>query len=618
MRLLFITTPIRPEPTDFPPVGVLSLLKYVRNHSQHEIELYDIDCFRPDFDQAVQHIVDQKPDVLGISAVVSTAYAYVKRISLAVKQRCPDMKIVLGGNLAASAEILLKKTGVDICVTGEGEVTLTNLLNELEEGKQVHQLENVPGIVYLDENDQLINTGYEVQLPGDQLYDIDYADMEKYSKPSQYVFPAFSAGKSLVWSAGALDARTYESHRRDKNVATLSVGKGCVAKCTFCHRWDKGIRHIPVDTFIARMEDLIERYNVGFIDIHIESFGSDKRWLDEFCEKIKPYDILWRANGVRARSVTPAILEQVKDCGCVSFIYGFETGSEEMLAIMEKKLPLKSNFDAAEWTLGADLFTVAQFVIGMPGETNSTIKETTEFAKFVYTRVPWLKPSYVSINYVQALPGTPVYEYGRAMGYIGQSVDDEEQYLLLVSDKNASDESVAYNFTNAPMIDWMSWRARIVNEVNKAYIKKFGLNQFISVLNGGEAFAKKGGQVWIKQENITKLSSSKLMKEKIRFMFTGLPRILVYTTPVLRVFPSFVHALLQRDSMSAQKVKELNGIADAGLLRYAWFLAKEYLTSKLEKQPKQRSIKSLRKVMSDDIPAMQNDSAQMQPLRNGR
>ena len=618
MRAILTTSPIRPEPTDFPPVGVLSLLKYVRTHSDHEISLYDIDCFRPSFEEAVEHIVEQNPDVLGISSVVSTAYAHVKKLSVALKERCPDMTIVLGGNLAASAEIILRKTGVDICVTGEGELTLINILNALEEGKSIDEMNRVPGLVFIASDGKLVNTGYELQLPGDQLYDLDYEDLEAYSNPDQYIFPAFNEDSSLVWTAGALDARTYESQRRDKKVATLSVGKGCVAKCTFCHRWDKGIRHIPVDIFLSRMETLIEKYNVGFIDVHIESFGSDKRWLDEFCEKIKPYDVLWRANGVRAKTVTPEILQQVKDCGCVSFIYGFETGSEEMLTIMEKKLSLQSNFDAAEWTLEADLFTVAQYVIGMPGETNATIKETTEFAKFVYTRVPWLKPSYVSINYVQALPGTPVYEYGRAQGFIGQSVDEEEQYLLLVSDKNASDESVAYNFTNSPLIDWMSWRARVVNEVNKAYIKKFGLTQFVSVLNGGEAFAKKGGQVWIKQENMTPLSSRQLLKYKLKFIMSGLPRILFYTTPVLRVLPSFIHALRARNSMPAMKVKEMNGISDAGLFRYAVFLIREYVESKRAKPEEKRPIKSLRKLMSNDMPALETDSLEMQPLRKGR
>ena len=62
-----------------------------------------------------------EPDVLGISAVVSTAYEYSKRLSCDIKNILPETLIVLGGNMGASANVLLRKTGVDLVVVGEGE-----------------------------------------------------------------------------------------------------------------------------------------------------------------------------------------------------------------------------------------------------------------------------------------------------------------------------------------------------------------------------------------------------------------------------------------------------------------------------------------------------------------
>ena len=105
MNIIICTTPIRPVPTSYPPFGPMALMQSLRLR-HYDPYFYDIDGLRPTFDEAVAFISEQKPDVLGISAVVSTAYAYTKRLATAVKEASPNTKIVVGGNLAASAELL--------------------------------------------------------------------------------------------------------------------------------------------------------------------------------------------------------------------------------------------------------------------------------------------------------------------------------------------------------------------------------------------------------------------------------------------------------------------------------------------------------------------------------
>ena len=132
MNVMLITTPIRPTPTNFPPIGSLSIISYLKRHGIDDVEFYNIDANRPSFEAALAHIVAHNPDVLGISSVVSTAYEYTLRISLAVKKALPDTLIVLGGNLAASAEVILRRTGVDICVLGEGERVFLDIVRRAE------------------------------------------------------------------------------------------------------------------------------------------------------------------------------------------------------------------------------------------------------------------------------------------------------------------------------------------------------------------------------------------------------------------------------------------------------------------------------------------------------
>ena len=128
-KILILTTPIRPVPTGFPPIGSLSIITELKKAGYRDIEFYNIDYLRPDYKDAIAHIKERKPDILGISAVVSTAYAYTKDLSLDIKSELPNTTIILGGNLGASAEIILKKTGVDFVCTGEGEVTILDFVS---------------------------------------------------------------------------------------------------------------------------------------------------------------------------------------------------------------------------------------------------------------------------------------------------------------------------------------------------------------------------------------------------------------------------------------------------------------------------------------------------------
>ena len=121
MKAMIVTTPIRPVPSRFPPIGSLNIINYARKHGYDGIEFYNVDAIRPDYGEVIAHIKKAAPDILGISAVVSTAYEYTKRLSIDIKRLLPDTLIVMGGSLGASAEVLLRKTGVALCVLGEGE-----------------------------------------------------------------------------------------------------------------------------------------------------------------------------------------------------------------------------------------------------------------------------------------------------------------------------------------------------------------------------------------------------------------------------------------------------------------------------------------------------------------
>ncbi len=483
-RILIITTPIRPVPTDFPPLGSLSIITALNKAGYQNVEFYNIDYLRPEYEDAISHIKERKPDILGISAVVSTAYSFVKKLSVDIKKWSPQTTILMGGNLGASAEIILNKTGVDYICTGEGEKTIVDFSNCWKTAKTKSDYAQVKGISYLDEKGELIITPFVESISKDEVYDIDCGILEKWEQ-IDFFFP-IKEEAPIIASSFSKDTRTFESHRAGKRTATLPGSKGCVARCTFCHRWDKGIRYIPVPILMERIDLYIQKYNVGFINFADENFGTDRKWLSHFIEEIKKRDLLWRVGGMRVNTITFDLIRKMKESGCVSIYYGMESGSQTMLDVMEKVTKVEQNYNAVKWMAENDLFTIIQLIIGMPGENLKTIEETIRFTSYYVEQSPKNDPNALSINFAQALPGTPLYEVGRRKGDIGQSLEKEEQYLIHISDRDARDGETFINYTNFPKLILEKWHFEIQNTTRHSYIKKWGITNYNKIVNNSQ------------------------------------------------------------------------------------------------------------------------------------
>ena len=88
MKICICTTPIRPKPTEFPPFGSMAIIQALRNIGE-EVRFYHIDYHRHDHSEISKYFSTQKFDMVGISAVVSTAYAYTKYLTHLIKKVSP-------------------------------------------------------------------------------------------------------------------------------------------------------------------------------------------------------------------------------------------------------------------------------------------------------------------------------------------------------------------------------------------------------------------------------------------------------------------------------------------------------------------------------------------------
>ena len=153
-------TPIMPK------IAITSLNNWTVKNGFDPCLFYDIEMLYPNDEEERVFFEKNQADIIGLSAVVSTSYLQVKRISKIIKETNPRALIVCGGYLTSASDTVLRKTHVDVCVVGDGEIAWTGLLNYTRKSLTVNQkirtdeLLQIKGIAVLDQDDELQFSGY--------------------------------------------------------------------------------------------------------------------------------------------------------------------------------------------------------------------------------------------------------------------------------------------------------------------------------------------------------------------------------------------------------------------------------------------------------------------------
>lgn len=465
LKVLLIIPPLREKPTHYPPFGALyiaaSLLK-----EGHEVQIVNVDIERIGYPEVLDRIEQFSPDIIGFSGIVSTAYKYIKDMSGIIRDRFPMAKQIVGGSISAASETILQNTPIDVVVKGEGELTVKELVSVLQKSGNLRE---VRGIAFRDDEDGIVAT-----MPREQIKSLDelpypaydLLDMEHYLiDPLKYIEHFTKNGYENV------DTRFYEPHRRNKKLMVIHTVRGCTHRCTFCQRHMKGIRLHSLEYLFDYVEFLMNKYDVGFFSFGAELFFPSRKYYWDFIDGIKrrKLDILFYVTGARVNTVDKDILLALKEAGCWMIEYGFESGSQKMLDIMEKGTTVEQNIQVARWTKEAGLFTVPSIILGMPGETEKTVWESINFLKKI--DAGWHQ---YMVNYPLALPGSPLYDYAKVKGYI----TDDDKYLESVSNINASmlvhrdaERNCFINYTDEPDDVVKSWNNLLIAEMEVHYIK---------------------------------------------------------------------------------------------------------------------------------------------------
>ena len=130
MKIILCSIPVKTErysqrelSLEIPKIAIVSLMKWIEKYGYNP-DFFDIDLLNSSDIEILEYFKGKQPDVVGLSAVVSTSYLKVKKISRIIKEANPKTIIAIGGNMAVSANLLLRKTEIDFCVLGGWGKTL--------------------------------------------------------------------------------------------------------------------------------------------------------------------------------------------------------------------------------------------------------------------------------------------------------------------------------------------------------------------------------------------------------------------------------------------------------------------------------------------------------------
>jgi radical SAM superfamily enzyme YgiQ (UPF0313 family) len=397
-----------------PCLGLAYIAGYAHKHG-YECRIVDavadaLDQYRPvpsrsgllaqglSFDEAIAKIPGDS-DVIGFTVMFSAEWPVQREFIMAVRRRFPTALFVAGGeHVTALTELTLRDCpALDICVRGEGEHTFVEVLDAYRQGSDVGAV--VSHVGSRDENGQTRING---ALPRIR----DLATVPRPLWPDGYLDKFWKAGKAF-------------GIQSERDLPMLA-SRGCPYQCTFCsspQMWTTRYVLRDTDDVIAEMKDAIDRWGVTAIQFYDLTAIVKKAWIMEFCQKLldRGIKVNWSLpSGTRSEALDDDVLTMLKKTGCNFITYAPESGDEETLKAIKKKVKLSRldrSIDAAK-RLG--LTIRANLLIGFPGETRAQVLRTIRYG----LSLAWRGVDDVGITLFAPYPGSELFGKLCASGVI--------------------------------------------------------------------------------------------------------------------------------------------------------------------------------------------------------
>jgi anaerobic magnesium-protoporphyrin IX monomethyl ester cyclase len=364
-----------------PPLGLAYLAAYLENKGV-TAKIIDMQVEHEPFPEMAGKI-DFAPDFIGVTAtttIIKDAMALVKTC----KKYFPRAKIVMGGvHPTFTPDEILQDQDVDYVIRGEGEESLYRLVSGAAETGIGGLSYRKDGVITHNPDSELIKNLDTLPMPAYHLLRV-----ERYQ-------PSLGSYKRLP-------------------AISMITSRGCPGKCTYCFGSYLGgrIRMHSAAYMIEEVKMLVKNYGIREIAFYDDTFTAIKRNVHEFCERIisEKIDITWVAFA-RVDFIDGETLALMKRAGCHQVLFGIETGNEEILRNIGKVPSLEKAKLAVRMTKKAGIECRTSFMLGNPGETEATLKQTIDYSIA-------LDPDLAMYNVTTPFPGTKMYKWAKENGYL--------------------------------------------------------------------------------------------------------------------------------------------------------------------------------------------------------
>jgi len=382
-----------------PPLGLAYLAAVLERDGFTNIKIIDMLAEKIDFGQIEEEITKFNPLILGITLTTRQVKPVAEVIKIAKKIN-PNIICVIGGvHPSALPERTLEETKADVCVFGEGELTMLEVARALKNGIS---FDNIEGIVFKKGN--IIKKNYPRAL---------IENIDSLPFPARHLL--------LLPKEYSQDSQTALT----KNETVMMTSRGCPFRCAFCDKsvFGKTHRIRSANNVVDEIELLVKKYDIKSIRFYDDLFTAMPERVEEICRELKNRNlkIKWSCES-RVNTINPSMLAMMKEAGCVEMHFGIESGNQEVLNLQQKDITLEQIRRAVKLTNEAGIDSRGYFIIGLPGDTRKTILETIKFGKSLN-----LKNS--AIFFYVPFPGTFERKY-KLEDYGEVLIKDWEDYVV--------------------------------------------------------------------------------------------------------------------------------------------------------------------------------------------
>jgi anaerobic magnesium-protoporphyrin IX monomethyl ester cyclase len=359
-----------------PPLG-LAYVGAALCDAGHEVSIIDATGDSPDTRHAIDddtyvigltldETVARIPlntDIVGFSCGFSFEWPIYRQIIADVRTLLPNAFLIAGGeHVTAVPEQSLTASELDAVVMGEGEETAIALVNSLANGDR--DLAAIDGIAF-----KISGGGVKINPRRGRSLVID-----DFPAPAWDLLPIenyLSRGLGFGVDRG--------------RSMPLLASRGCPYQCAFCSSpvmWTTKWLARDQDLLLDEIEDYQRRYGAMNFDFYDLTAIVKKSWIIEFCHKIEERGLsfTWQLpSGTRSEAIDQEVAEALYRSGCRNISYSPESGSEEVLRRIKKKVKPAAMLGSVSSCVAAGLNVKFNIIFGFPGETFRHVLQSMGF-----------------------------------------------------------------------------------------------------------------------------------------------------------------------------------------------------------------------------------------------